>query len=527
MSQSEFSRDLPYNEYQAAVGANNPSAINVFATVETLPATIGGNINLNLVPVLDNTVTDPTLIIELNFEDAYIVPIGAIDAWLGQDNNIATWDGEQWLFYIPSVGDTTTVLTGINAGYVYTFNGLVWNITLTTSPGATPFFLSGSAVDAGSNKTSAIARSGPVVLGANTGSVGSSPLTVRGTGSLENVVTRWGMGAANATTINNYFRIASFSISVNRSHTYKLLFNVTSLNGEWASCEIDIHLQKILGTGKATCRVINHAGSRELLTAGTYQIDESNFEFRRFSNAALGTATFRLYYKPTILNSSVSATVLNFGGQVTPTIQWSNTYLGVAIEAPGSGGSVGNLATYSYEGQRDNINAISNPTINDDNTVQYSYGSQWYNTTTKKVYQCVDATTGGAVWKIITLTDDDGNVVLPGGLQFSGGFATATLTANTNNLLITGLASSALVRLDSTGNFQLTGIVVPDITKAYFFSIFNIGLTGNVTFKNNDAASTAENRFLLGSDVLVQPGEGLTFIYDPVDLRWRSPGKNI
>jgi hypothetical protein len=39
-SGTEFSRDLPYNEYQAAVGANNPSASNVFATVSDLPPSI-------------------------------------------------------------------------------------------------------------------------------------------------------------------------------------------------------------------------------------------------------------------------------------------------------------------------------------------------------------------------------------------------------------------------------------------------------------------------------------------------------
>ena len=183
----------------------------------------------------------------------------------------------------------------------------------------------------------------------------------------------------------------------------------------------------------------------------------------------------------------------------------------------------------NFENPKYNLTAATNPTINDDLSLEYSKGSLWYNNTISnpKVWICLDNTLGAAVWKVLTLTDNDGNVVLPGGLQFSGGFGTANLTANTDNLLITGLASSVLVRLTSAGNFQLTGIVVPDSTKAYFFSLFNVGLTGNITFKNDDAGSTAENRFLLGTDVLVQPGEGLTFIYDPVDLRWRSPGKNI
>ena len=371
---------------------------------EDLPAVIGETLNVNLSPVLDNTISDPSTIIEPNYDDSYLVPAGAVGVWAGQDNNIATWDGEQWLFYTPSSGDSTTVLTGPNAGYVYTFDGLVWNITLTTSPGATPFFIAGSAVDAGGNKTSTIARVGPVTLGSNSGAYGSSPLTVRGTGSLENVVARWGMGAGNAITLNNWFRIATFTVNNNTSKTYKILFSVTTRNGEWANCELDVNIQKTTGVGRGTCRVINHSGSASLFVAGIYQIDETNFEFRRFANAAAGSVTFRLYYKPTILNSSVSTTVLNAIGGTTNAIgiQWTNTYIGAAIEPPATGGNVQNYATYSYEGQRDNIIAVVDPTVNDDNLAQYSYGSQWYNTVTKEVFQCLDNTTGAAVWKQIT-----------------------------------------------------------------------------------------------------------------------------
>jgi hypothetical protein len=121
----------------------------------------------------------------------------------------------------------------------------------------------------------------------------------------------------------------------------------------------------------------------------------------------------------------------------------------------------------------------------------------------------------------------NGALTLAGGLQFGPSFATASLIANTDNLVIDNLANSILVRLTSAGNFNLTGITVPDNTKTYFFNTFNVGASGNIIFKNNDAGSTAQNRFLVGGDIIVQPGEGLSFIYDPVDLRWRSPGKNI
>jgi hypothetical protein len=39
-----------------------------------------------------------------------------------------------------------------------------------------------------------------------------------------------------------------------------------------------------------------------------------------------------------------------------------------------------------------------NPTVNDDNTLGYYVGYEWVNTTTDTTYNCVDATTGAAVW---------------------------------------------------------------------------------------------------------------------------------
>lgn len=43
MAHSEFGRDLPYNEYQAAVGATNPSSVNVFATMADIVSGGGAN----------------------------------------------------------------------------------------------------------------------------------------------------------------------------------------------------------------------------------------------------------------------------------------------------------------------------------------------------------------------------------------------------------------------------------------------------------------------------------------------------
>lgn len=188
------------------------------------------------------------------------------------------------------------------------------------------------------------------------------------------------------------------------------------------------------------------------------------------------------------------------------------------------------INTWNLQSTQRTERTTTDPTVNDDVTKNYVLGSLWFNTTTRKCYILMDNSTGAAIWKIITLTDDDGNVVIPAGIQFGGAYAQVNITANTNNLVIPNLANVVLVRLTSTGNYNLTGIQVPNNTIAYFFSIFNVNPAtpvGNITFKNNNTSSLAENRFELGNDVVLQSGEGLTFIYDPVSQRWRSPGKNI
>ena len=173
-----------------------------------------------------------------------------------------------------------------------------------------------------------------------------------------------------------------------------------------------------------------------------------------------------------------------------------------------------------------NENSLTDPSVNNDLNSDFAVGSLWFNRVTNKTYICLRNDTNNALWKLLTLTDDNGNLVIPAGLQFSGGYSSSELTGNTDNLIITNLGGSSLVRMSSTINVNLTGIQVPDQTKSYFFSIFNVG-SSNIIFKNNNSGSLNENRFLIGSDINVQGGEGLTFIYDPVDLKWRSPGKNI
>ena len=44
------------------------------------------------------------------------------------------------------------------------------------------------------------------------------------------------------------------------------------------------------------------------------------------------------------------------------------------------------------------FDATAAPTVNDDTSTGFSVGSTWIDVTNDKAYNCVDATTGAAVW---------------------------------------------------------------------------------------------------------------------------------
>lgn len=110
--------------------------------------------------------------------------------------------------------------------------------------------------------------------------------------------------------------------------------------------------------------------------------------------------------------------------------------------------------------------------------------------------------------------------------QVNGSMAYAsgnvTLTANTNNLFA---SSNTIFRITSTGNYDLTGIIpLPNTTEGAgrLIYLINVG-SNNVTLKNEDALSTAQNRFVThgGSHITLSPGHLVLAIYDSTLLRWR------
>ncbi|MDH3324061.1 MAG: hypothetical protein OEL89_00320 [Candidatus Peregrinibacteria bacterium] len=55
-----------------------------------------------------------------------------------------------------------------------------------------------------------------------------------------------------------------------------------------------------------------------------------------------------------------------------------------------------------YWSNKNNLVAVTAPSVNDDTTLNYVAGSFWFNQSTNELYNCVDNSTGAAVWNLIS-----------------------------------------------------------------------------------------------------------------------------
>lgn len=114
------------------------------------------------------------------------------------------------------------------------------------------------------------------------------------------------------------------------------------------------------------------------------------------------------------------------------------------------------------------------------------------------------------------------NYVFPVNGSFAYQPTNVTLSGNTNNL---GIGANALVRIQSTGNYDLTGIIpltTAETNYGRILYIVNRG-TNNISLRNEDALSTAENRFMThnGSHITLGPNHLVLAMYDGAISRWR------
>lgn len=108
---------------------------------------------------------------------------------------------------------------------------------------------------------------------------------------------------------------------------------------------------------------------------------------------------------------------------------------------------------------------------------------------------------------------------LPEIVQRTGSIAPTQLSANTNDWAPTDLATTSVIRASTDASRNLTGL--SGGVDGREFEIHNVG-SNALVLKDQDANSTAANRFLLGSDVTLSANQTIKLWYDLTTARWRQ-----
>lgn len=136
----------------------------------------------------------------------------------------------------------------------------------------------------------------------------------------------------------------------------------------------------------------------------------------------------------------------------------------------------------------------------------------------------LDVRIGTAAGSLATRWEGTGNILHQFGIQFSNTISpTALSTGNNNNYNPTSLGTAFLVRLDGgAGSPVLTGLA-GGATGRMVVLCHVAG--SNITVSDEDANSTAANRFLVNGGATlgaVADGNCMQFIYDGTSSRWRN-----
>lgn len=103
--------------------------------------------------------------------------------------------------------------------------------------------------------------------------------------------------------------------------------------------------------------------------------------------------------------------------------------------------------------------------------------------------------------------------------SLSGVISPPQLTSNQNNYNPTGLSGASVLRLSSDASRDITGLQGGADGRLLF--IPNVG-SNDIVLKDENASSSAANRFALNSDVTIQADNLVILQYDSTSSRWRA-----
>lgn len=119
------------------------------------------------------------------------------------------------------------------------------------------------------------------------------------------------------------------------------------------------------------------------------------------------------------------------------------------------------------------------------------------------------------------VNDGSNNLIinqLPTSVQFSGVLSPASIGGNQNDYNPASLSTTGVLRLTSSGNFDITGL--QGGASGRIILLVNIG-ANILTLKNLSGSSSAANQFSIGADVAMLAGQSFALEYDSTSSLWR------
>lgn len=134
-----------------------------------------------------------------------------------------------------------------------------------------------------------------------------------------------------------------------------------------------------------------------------------------------------------------------------------------------------------------------------------------------------DSTSGKLIKNSTAILTDAGDLTIAGLTQTaqsarSGDISPASIGASQNDYNPTGLSTATVLRLTSSAAYSITGLAGG--ADGRLITVINIG-SFVITLTDEDAASTAANRFTFGHPVPLYPGDAVSLWYDSTSSRWR------
>lgn len=117
-----------------------------------------------------------------------------------------------------------------------------------------------------------------------------------------------------------------------------------------------------------------------------------------------------------------------------------------------------------------------------------------------------------------------GMVNISEGLSLTGDATPIPLGANTDDWAPVGFAAASILRATTDATRELRGLAGGTDGRVVFLQ--NVG-NQKLKLMNEAGSSLAANRFSIGADLILRPGQTVLLVYDPVSSRWRALRWNV